>query len=206
MRGQEGSATWMAAAAGTLAAVMLAGLGLVVEDVRDATMAQTAADAAALAAVGDGSQSAHGMASRNGGSIVGSEVGPGRATVSVRVGDIVRSAAAERPLATQGVGDRRGLAPAMVAALARAEELLGVTIPIVSGYRSPAQQQALWDRRHENPYPVARPGTSRHELGLAIDVPLNVVEPLRRVANAAGLCHPLPESDPVHFVVCPIRP
>ena len=33
-----------------------------------------------------------------------------------------------------------------------------------------AEQQALWDRRGTNPFPVARPGTSLHEHGNAADV------------------------------------
>ena len=41
---------------------------------------------------------------------------------------------------------------------------------ITSGGRSFAEQQRLWDGRGSNPYPVARPGTSRHETGRAADV------------------------------------
>jgi len=41
---------------------------------------------------------------------------------------------------------------------------------ITSGGRSFAEQQHLWDGRGSNPYPVARPGTSRHETGRAADV------------------------------------
>jgi LAS superfamily LD-carboxypeptidase LdcB len=90
----------------------------------------------------------------------------------------------------------------MLAALARADGLLGHPVPVVSGLRTRAQQQALWDRRHTNPYPVARPGTSDHERGLAVDVSRSSVAELAAVAPAAGLCQPLPETDPVHFVVC----
>lgn len=90
----------------------------------------------------------------------------------------------------------------MRAALARADRLLGHPVPVASGLRSRAQQQALYDRRHTNPYPVARPGTSDHETGMAIDVPRTAVGELVAVASQAGLCRPLPEADPVHFVVC----
>jgi D-alanyl-D-alanine carboxypeptidase len=44
---------------------------------------------------------------------------------------------------------------------------------ITSGGRSYAEQQRLWDARGSNPYPVARPGTSRHETGNAADVTIN---------------------------------
>ena len=65
-----------------------------------------------------------------------------------------------------------------------------------------AEQEALWDRRHANPYPVARPGTSDHERGMAVDVARADVPVVLAVAAEAGLCQPLPDRDPVHFVVC----
>lgn len=46
----------------------------------------------------------------------------------------------------------------------------GITIRVTSAKRSTAQQAALYARREANPYPVARPGTSKHELGLAVDL------------------------------------
>lgn len=39
-----------------------------------------------------------------------------------------------------------------------------------SGVRSTADQQRLYDNRASNPNPVARPGTSNHERGMAIDI------------------------------------
>jgi D-alanyl-D-alanine carboxypeptidase len=41
---------------------------------------------------------------------------------------------------------------------------------ITSGLRTYAEQMRLWNGRGSNPYPVARPGTSRHESGRAADV------------------------------------
>jgi hypothetical protein len=41
---------------------------------------------------------------------------------------------------------------------------------ITSGLRTYAEQMRLWNSRGSNPYPVARPGTSRHETGRAADV------------------------------------
>jgi uncharacterized protein YcbK (DUF882 family) len=41
---------------------------------------------------------------------------------------------------------------------------------ITSGGRSYAEQERLWNARGSNPYPVAHPGTSRHETGRAADV------------------------------------
>ncbi|HJV08151.1 MAG TPA: M15 family metallopeptidase, partial [Acidimicrobiales bacterium] len=101
-----------------------------------------------------------------------------------------------------GAGATKGLAPAMRAALARAEQLLGRAVPITSGYRSTEQQAALYDSRASNPFPVAAPGSSMHERGLAIDVPADFVPTLLGVAAKAGLCQPYPSDDPIHFEVC----
>jgi hypothetical protein len=46
----------------------------------------------------------------------------------------------------------------------------GIEIVVRSGKRSLEQQQKLYANRGSNPYPVAVPGTSRHERGLAVDV------------------------------------
>jgi D-alanyl-D-alanine carboxypeptidase len=57
--------------------------------------------------------------------------------------------------------------------LARLEALAaqkGMKFDVTSGLRTHAEQQRLWDNRHSNPYPVAPPGTSRHESGNAADV------------------------------------
>ena len=75
-------------------------------------------------------------------------------------------------------------------------------VEVVSGLRTRVEQEELWRRRHTNPYPVARPGTSDHERGVAIDVPRAVAEELAAIGPAVGLCRPLPQTDPVHFVLC----
>ena len=51
-------------------------------------------------------------------------------------------------------------------------ELNGIRYSINSVRRTRAQQEALYDRwlRGLNKYPVALPGTSRHELGRAMDI------------------------------------
>ena len=158
--------------------------------------AQQVADAAALSVALDGRAPPAEDASTH---VVG---GRGDAEVEVRIG---AQRASARAVAEQTHTTRRaGLAPSMVAALARAEEMLGYELTIVSGFRSHEHQQRLWDQRDSNPYPVAVPGTSLHERGLAVDVPRWQVDALLSVASRAGLCHPLPVTDPVHFVACPI--
>lgn len=182
-------------------AVMVATGGLAQRAVA-AAQARTAADAAALAGAARGEDEARTVAADNDAEVVAyAEAGP-RVRVEVAVRGRHAVAAAERLTPPPGVGGIEGLTPAMQAAIARAEALLGQPVPITSGWRSPAQQQWLWDHRDTNPYPVARPGTSMHERGLAIDVPSWFVAPLRSVAAEAGLCFPLPESDPIHFELC----
>jgi hypothetical protein len=177
--------------------------------------AQTAADAAALAGAADGEPAARALAEANGARLAGFEelgldtrvvveLGPARATARARrqagtVGGGGAGGAGGRPGPSPDPG---GLRPAMKAALARAEQLLGQPVPITSGYRSPEKQRALWLNRAANPYPVAAPGTSMHERGLAVDVPAGFVPRLVAVAAQAGLCQPYPKADPIHFEVC----
>jgi hypothetical protein len=62
----------------------------------------------------------------------------------------------------------------------------GETWTINSGLRTHAEQQALWDARATNPFPVARPGTSNHESGNSADVSVNG-RPIQDVVPAAEL-------------------
>lgn len=45
-----------------------------------------------------------------------------------------------------------------------------VSIPPRGGVRSAQDQVDLWNDRANNPYPVAQPGTSRHEYASALDI------------------------------------
>jgi hypothetical protein len=178
--------------------------------------AQTAADAAALAGAVEGRDAAEALATANGARLVSFEQTGNDTRVVVELGPAEATGRARRdggpggdgapdgtgPGGGGSGGGREGLAPAMNAALARAEQVLGYAIPITSGYRSRADQERLYANRANNPYPVAPPGSSMHEQGLAIDVPRDIVPELSRVASQSGLCHPFPESDPVHFEVC----
>lgn len=60
-------------------------------------------------------------------------------------------------------------APAMEA-LKKAIVARGVTMLVNSAYRTIAQQQILFNDRFNNPNPVAPPGRSNHQTGLAIDI------------------------------------
>ncbi|HEY6416827.1 MAG TPA: M15 family metallopeptidase [Acidimicrobiales bacterium] len=202
----------LAAAIVGLCCVALLALAPVARALDDRARARTAADAAALAGAADGERTAREVAGANGADLLEIERDGDEVVVQVRVGEVeayARARATRRPVdvgaggTAGGAGGRRtGLAPAMLAALSRADGLLGRPVTVVSGLRSRSQQEALWERRATNPYPVARPGTSDHERGLAVDVPRAEVADLRRVARAAGLCQPLPVADPIHFIVC----
>jgi len=177
--------------------------------------AQQAADAAALAGAAVGpvaaAVDAEAVAAANGAELIGIVVDGATVTVEVRYRRAAAVATAEASGPAPGAdglagGHRESLAPAMLAALSRADELLGRSVPVTSGYRSRAEQEALWNARHDNPYPVAPPGSSRHEAGLAIDVPLSFVPALLAVAASAGLCQRLGGVDPVHFETCPPNP
>jgi hypothetical protein len=76
----------------------------------------------------------------------------------------------------------------------------GEQFDVTSGTRTIDEQQRLWDNRQNNPFPVARPGTSRHQSGNATDVtiggrPIQAVIPAGEL-RAAGLA-PL-AGDAVH--------
>lgn len=215
----RGQATPLMAAAIVLVAVLMIGMGPMARVLADRAQARTAADAAALAGAAEGEDAAREMAAANDAELVGYQAQGDEVVVKVAIGRVTAYGRARRvevaPVAPagsgggggggRGTGDRAGLAPAMVAALAVADELLGQPVPIASGYRSPAQQAALWERRASNPYPVAPPGRSMHERGLAVDVPRAFVDDLLAVAADAGLCQPLPATDPVHFELCSAR-
>ena len=62
----------------------------------------------------------------------------------------------------------------------------GQKFNVTSGHRSIEEQQRLWDNRHSNPFPVARPGTSRHQSGRACDVTVGG-QPIQNVISAAEL-------------------
>ncbi len=199
---EEGQALPLVLVALALAVAVMLATGALSQRAVAAAQARTAADAAALAGAASGEAEAGAVAAANDAELVAyAEAGP-RVRVEVAVKGRHAVAAAERLTPPPASTGTQGLTPEMQAAIARAEALLGRPVPITSGWRSPAQQQWLWDHRDTNPYPVARPGTSMHERGLAIDVPAWFVDLLRSVAADTGLCFPLPVSDPIHFELC----
>ena len=169
--------------------------------------ARNAADAAALAGAAAGRAVAAELARANGAELVSYKEVGNDTEVRVRLGPAEATSRARRIGDRDGegpgsAGPTKGLAAAMRAALARAEQLLGAPVPITSGFRSTEAQAVLYANRAANPYPVAAPGSSMHERGLAIDVPADFVPRLLGVGSRAGLCQPYPDTDPIHFEVC----
>lgn len=73
----------------------------------------------------------------------------------------------------------------------------GVTLS--STFRSYTEQLNLWNNRARNPYPVAPPGRSYHQLGRAFD--LNGPEPVLRAIGAwwRAIGGTWSETDIIHF-------
>jgi hypothetical protein len=138
--------------------------------------AQATADAAALAGAAAGEAEARAVAGDNGGVVESFTRTGATVTVAVRVGDANATATAEASsvgLTPPGGGDRSGLAPAMLAALARADALLGRPVEVVGGG------------------------------GLEVEVAESVVSALISVGTDAGLCRLQPLTHPLHFETCP---
>lgn len=84
--------------------------------------------------------------------------------------------------------------------LPRVAKSLGFSAKVTSGYRSKKKQTELYINYQNgySPYPAARPGTSDHEIGMAIDVVTNNQDELVSLLTQAGLYWAGP-SDPIHF-------
>lgn len=74
-------------------------------------------------------------------------------------------------------------------------------VVVTSAYRSYSEQLKLWLNRSRNPYPVAPPGRSKHQLGLAFDLsaPPATLAALGAVWRQMG--GTWSSSDAIHFEV-----
>lgn len=156
--------------------------------------AQTAADAAALAAVfesgpygtADPAGAARTYAEANDARLIECDCVPGATEMEVEVvlDDFHARARAVIEVdklapALVGLGSKTtaGLNPALEQAVAKLIKASNGRVYLVSGYRSPERQAELWQEalaRYGDPEVadnwVARPGTSKHEKGLAVDL------------------------------------
>jgi D-alanyl-D-alanine carboxypeptidase len=126
-------------------------------------------------------------------------------------GDVALPAAAPAPtpVAPTGVGDVRGLTPALrraVALAVAAARADGVDLVVTSGWRSPAHQQRLYDAavaKYGSPAAarqwVLPPGESAHVRGEAVDVgPPVAASWLQAYGVRFGLCRRY-VNEPWHF-------
>ncbi len=181
-----------------LAMLTMMGLVTLANQATELAISQSAADAVALATIDDDAAVARQVAEANNANIESITTSGTTHVVEVRVGPTTRTAAAQG-----NQPDNAGLAPAMAAAIATTEDRLGYSLDVTSGFRSFAEQTWLWEHRDSNPHPVARPRTSHHETGLAIDITVSQAAQIVALNGITGLCRPLPVLDPVHFELCP---
>jgi hypothetical protein len=179
-RGERGQVLPLIALIMVVAGLAVVAIGKMGGAAVDRAQAATAADAAALAGAAEGKDAARALAEANGGRLAGYEEVGDDARVRVEVGDAVAPARARREGGGgepwSGAGIRRGVAPAMAAALVRAGQLLGGPVPVVE---------------------VVAPG-------LEVRVAAGFAERLAALGAGAGLCQPAP-ADPMRFGLCPWR-
>lgn len=98
----------------------------------------------------------------------------------------------EVPIPGYRIGGRvRGLDPEFLKRLASWNAFLGGRYNVSSGYRSVAEQTTLWYRYGQNPRRVARPGSSKHNFGLAADLAPPTTAAHRAAAARFGLAFPM---------------
>jgi hypothetical protein len=206
-----------------IAATLTFALGAFAADLADAATlrarAQTAADAAALAAVAESTPYGEGVpeaaarsyAARNGAALISCSCAPGglEATVAVKI-DGVRARAravfdpeALLPAVPAPVDD---LHPDLARAVGRLISAANGAVRVVSGYRSPEEQARLWAdalRRYGNAEAaddwVAPPGRSMHEKGLAVDLGGDLDLAARLVHELGLPLHRPLRNEPWHF-------
>jgi hypothetical protein len=105
-------------------------------------------------------------------------------------------------------GDTAGLNPELQKKLMAAAEIYGKPLTINSGLRSRADQQRLWDESVSAGRPgkgptgmlVAKPGSSKHENGMAVDIQEAKNDSKAVLAlKSVGLTQPYGDRDAVHF-------
>jgi hypothetical protein len=184
------------------------------------TRAQLAADSAALAAAVEdtiaGSGRQEGVASRyaslNGAALLNCECenGSGYVRVAVQVGGARAEAEAmvdpSRLGPALGGSGRGKLAAGMESAVARLLDASHGRVQIGSGFRERSEQERLWQAaldKYGDPEIadnwVARPGTSMHEAGLAVDLSGDLAEARRLISELRLPLYQPMSWEPWHF-------
>ncbi|MEA2460201.1 MAG: hypothetical protein QOH90_378 [Actinomycetota bacterium] len=182
------------------------------------TRVQIAADSAALAAAvertiagsGHPEEEARRYAGLNGAEVVSCDCdGIGAVLVEARIEGVTAEARAVADPAGFGPATGEGqmaLDPRLAHAIGRVIDASDGAVQLGSGVRDRAEQEALWDaalERYGDPEIaddwVARPGSSMHELGLAVDLQGDV-ETAARLVEELGLPLWRPMAyEPWHF-------
>jgi hypothetical protein len=182
--------------------------------------AQTAADAAALAASAESGPYGHGepelqartFAWVNGARLIECLCDRGATAMQVKVSVGAISAEARAVLdpsllrPASAAVDARGLNPQLATAVRKLLDASHGAVRLVSGYRSEVQQTALWDQalvRYGSAAAaddwVAPPGASMHERGLAVDLGGDLQLAASLIARLhLPMWRPLP-NEPWHF-------
>jgi D-alanyl-D-alanine carboxypeptidase/Putative Flp pilus-assembly TadE/G-like len=182
--------------------------------------AQAAADAAALAAVAESGPYGRGaprtqaarFAEANGGRLQRCWCYPGATSAQVEVafGDVVAQARATfdpAEIAPASVAhDGEGLHPLLAASVRQLIAVSDGRVHLVSGFRSAQEQARLWQRAvakygsaEEADNWVARPGTSMHERGLAVDLGGDLDAAVGLVRDLRLPLHRPLANEPWHF-------
>jgi hypothetical protein len=177
MRSERGQVLPLVALVMVVAGLAVVAIGKIGGAAVDRARAATAADAAALAGAAEGKDAARALAKANGGRLADYEEIGDDARARVEVGDATAHARANASGGAQLPPSRRGVAPVMAAALARADQLLGAPVSVVG---------------------VTPPG-------LEIWVAGSSAAQLAAVGARAGLCQPAPVTAPMRFGLCPWR-
>lgn len=212
--------TVILATVATALALLLAGFSAeIAETSALKARAQLAADAAALAAVAESAPyggldpegQANSIARANGGRVIDCLCEPGGTAVQVRVAveDVIADARATLdptalfPLAST---TRTGLHPQVDRAVEKLLSAAAGRVTLTSGWRSLERQTVLWGevlRRYGSPEVaddwVARPGTSMHERGLAVDLGGDVEHAADLVRQLGLPLHRPLAHEPWHF-------
>lgn len=104
-------------------------------------------------------------------------------------------------------GKTSGVKPELLQALANAAADFGQPIPINSGLRTREEQAQLYAdyQSGRSRFPAAPPGSSNHESGAAVDIPLEIANSLDSMGLLAkhGLARPVP-GDPIHITLAKV--
>jgi hypothetical protein len=101
-------------------------------------------------------------------------------------------------------GNTNGTDPILLGRLAMVSKDLGIKTHIVSGYRSNAEQQILWDKSDKSGKMVAPVGKSNHNKGKALDVSGKVRDMSSDSLKKYGLYKPM-SYEPWHIELSPYK-